>query len=458
MVTVSNHLLCYNPNMHYDLIIKNGMLVTLTETFKADIAVKDEKIAITGSLSSTDTAGEIFDAAGLHILPGIIDAHVHFRDPGLTQKEDFQTGSAAAACGGITMIADMPNTIPVTSTTEHLNEKIRIAREKSYIDFALFALLNNDNIHEIEGLQKAGALGFKIFLGTSTGDIASPSFSALLEQIQKCAKANIRIGFHAETSGLNTYFTDLCKKKSNAPDGLLLSDARPVISETLAISNALCFAQYTCAKIHIHHVTTLDGVRLIVQARQNGVKVTAETCPHYLLFDAEQSTHKVYPPIRGSEHRKGLWEALEKESINMLASDHAPHTADEKALSLWDAPAGLSGVETFVPLMLTQVNKGVLSLNNFVRLASEAPAKIWGIYPKKGNLLAGADADFTIVDMNKKSIIDKNKLHSKSKTSPYHGMEVQGLPIATLVRGKFVMKEGSLTGEKGFGSFISPVL
>jgi dihydroorotase len=277
--------------MHYDLIIKNGTLVIPDNSVKADIAIENGKIALVDSLALTDTADEVFNAEGLHILPGIIDAHVHFRDPGLTEKEDFESGSAAAAMGGITMIADMPNTIPVTSTVESFKEKKSIANEKSYIDYAFFALLNNNNINEIEGLIKYGALGFKIFLGTSTGDITSPSAAIMFEQMQKCAKTKMRIGFHAETSELNFHFTSLCREKSNSPDGNLLSDARPVISEVLAIQNALCFAKYTSAKVHIHHVTTLDGLRLIEQAKKEGVKVTAETCPHYLLFDADNSVH-----------------------------------------------------------------------------------------------------------------------------------------------------------------------
>jgi len=174
------------------------------------------------------------------------------------------------------------------------------------------------------------------------------------------------------------------------------------------------------------------------------------------LLNAEKYAHKVYPPIRGEEHRKALWKAVDDGIIDMIASDHAPHTKPEKELPVWEAPAGLCGTETFVPLMLNEVNMGHLSLNDFVRLASEAPAKIWGIYPQKGNLLSGADADFTVVDMNKKEKIDKNELHSKSKISPYDGTEIQGKPIATIVRGKFIIRDGRLTENKGFGNLVSP--
>jgi dihydroorotase len=444
--------------MHYDLILKNGTIVTSEKCFTGDVAVKDKKIALVGKVEESDTAGEVYNADGKHILPGIIDAHVHFRDPGLTEKEDFLSGSAAAAFGGITTVADMPNTIPVTSTLERFNEKLNIAREKSYVDFALFSLLSNDNTDEMEGLIKAGTLGFKIFLGTSTGDIAAPSAGVLFEQLKKCANLGIRAGFHAETGELNAHFTAICKEKSGVPEGILLEQARPVISEVLAIQTAVCYAQFTGAEIHIHHVTSKEGCAVIEEALKRGVSVSAETCPHYLLLDSGgEKTNKVYPPIRDERQRRALWESVGKGTINMIASDHAPHTSGEKALPLWQAPAGLCGVETLVPLMLNEVNRGSLSLNDFVRLSSEWPAKVWGIYPRKGALLPGADADFTVVDMKKKSIILEKELHSKSLTSPYDGMEIQGLPTATIVRGTFVMRDGELTGEKGYGVLISPV-
>jgi len=451
--------------MLYDLILKNGTIVTSEKNFSGDIAVSGGIIVKTGNLDISDTADVVYDAEGKYILPGIIDAHVHFRDPGLTEKEDFQSGSMAAAFGGITTVADMPNVIPVTSTAECFNQKADIAREKSYVDFALFALLNNDNFKEMEGLKNSGALGFKIFLGASTGDIAAPSLPVLASVMAEAANLDMRIGFHAETGELNSFYTELCKNSSFSPhfsanfenEGYWLSRSRPVFSEAFAIQTAICFAQYTGAKIHIHHITSADGVLLACEAKQKGINLTAETCPHYLFFDGHSVVHKVYPPIRDESHRKCLWEAIGKGSIDMVASDHAPHTAAEKALWIGEVPAGLSGVETFVPLFLSEVNKGALTLNDFVRLASESPAKIWGIYPQKGNIFPGADADFTIIDMQKTYTISADNLHSKSKTSPYDGMEVKGMPVATIVRGAFVMKDGILTGKKGCGKLVTPL-
>jgi len=445
--------------MHYDLILRNGILVTPLETKQGDVAVKNGKIVKTGNLEPSDTADEIYDAEGKHILPGIIDAHVHFRDPGLTEKEDFESGSIAAVMGGITMVADMPNVIPVTSSVECFNEKVNIAKEKSYVDFAFFALLTNDNLHEMEELKTAGVLGFKVFFGTSTGDLAAPSPEILTKQMDKCESLGLRIGFHAESNEVNASFTSVAKIETDIPDGFWLDYARPVLSELKAVQIILSYTLETKIKVHFHHVTSEDSILFIAAAKEKkDINVTTETCPHYLLFDCEQHTHKVYPPIRDENHRSALWEAITNKNIDMIASDHAPHTAREKSKTTWESPAGLSGVETSVSVMLNEVNKGNLSINDYVRLTCEAPAKIWGIYPQKGNLLPGADADITIVDMNMKKIISAGDLHSKSKTSPYDGMEVQGLPVATIIRGNFMMRDGKLTGKKGWAKLVSPAL
>ena len=442
--------------MRYDLIIKNGTVVTAEKSVRCDIAAADGKIVKVGDLGS-DTAAEIYDAEGLYVLPGIIDAHVHFRDPGLTEKEDFETGSLAAAMGGVTLIADMPNVIPVTSTVENLNEKIKIAKEKSYVDFALFALLNSDNLDEMEGLKNAGALGFKVFFGTSTGDIAAPSLDVLVKQMEKCAELGLRIGFHAESNEINANFTSIAKKETDTPDGFWFDYARPVLSEIHAIKSITSLAYGRNTKIHIHHITSEDGAALIAEAKEKEMDISAETCPHYLVFNCEEDTHKVLPPIRDSSHQDALWENIREGVIDMIASDHAPHKESEKELTGWEAPAGLCGIETFVNLLLNEVNKGKISINDYVRLSSTLPAKIWGIYPCKGSLEPGSDADITIVNLNKKKVIRVSELHSKSKTSPYDGMEVQGEAVATIIRGVFVMRDGKLLGKKGYGELVKPL-
>jgi dihydroorotase len=452
--------------MAYDLVLKNGTLATSRGSFAADLAVQDGKIALIAapggiSPSGEIASGEIYDARGKFILPGIIDAHVHFREPGLTAKEDFETGSGAAACGGVTTVADMPNVLPVTAAAGDFVEKVRLAEEKSYIDFGLFALLTNDNSEEMEALHEAGALGFKIFLGTSTGDIAAPGEGVMFGQMQKIARFNTRIGFHAENSALNEYFTALCRESSRRDEPDVLMRARPDISEADAVARAIRFSEYTGAKIHLYHLSSALGVELVRDAKRRGLPVSAETCPHYLLFTAGDysrlgSGMKVYPPIRGPEDQAALWEGIADGTIDLIASDHAPHTAGDKGKSLWEASSGLNGVETTARLMLNEVNRGRLSLSDYVRLSSEAPARIWHMYPQKGSLRIGADGDFTVVDMEKTGIIRNSGLHSKNKTGIYDGLETRGMPVATIVRGRFVMKDGELTGPRGFGRLVKP--
>jgi dihydroorotase len=453
-------------DMKYDLLLKNGILVTSHGSFAADVAVKDGKIALIaapGSSAGGSAVDEVSDVRGKFILPGVIDAHVHFREPGLTAKEDFETGSRAAACGGVTMAADMPNTLPVTAAAGDFAGKVRLAEEKSCIDFGLFALLTHENSGEMDALHEMGALGFKIFLGTSTGDIAAPGEGVMFGQMEQIARLKTRIGFHAENSALNEYCTRRCREGPRRDEPDILTRARPDFSEAEAVARAIRFSEYTGAKIHIYHLSAARSVDLVRDAKRRGLLVSAETCPHYLLFNAGDYPRlggrmKVYPPIRGPEDQAALWEGIADGTIDMIASDHAPHTAAEKEKSLWEASSGLSGVETSVRLMLNEVNRGRLSLNDYVRLSSEAPARIWHIYPQKGSLRIGADGDFTIVDMEKTGIIRNDRLHSKNRTGIYDGLETRGMPVATIVRGRFVMKDGELTGAGGFGRLVKPRL
>jgi dihydroorotase len=423
----------------------------------ADLGIRDGKIAaVAGEIDSSGGA-EIYDASGRYILPGLIDAHVHFRDPGLTYKEDFATGSAAAAYGGITLAADMPNTVPPTAGAGEFREKARIAGEKSYTDFALFALLTQDNAGEMEALMREGALGFKVFLGASVGNIAAPGAGTLYGQMKQAR--GLRIAFHAEDNDLNEHFTRLCREA--APDPALLPRARPDISEAEAVARVLRFSEYTGAEVHICHVSAKRSLALIREAKRRGAAVSAETCPQYLFLDDSAyprlgTRMKVNPPVRSAADREALWEGIADGTIDLIASDHAPHTAEEKDRPLWEAAPGIIGVETSAPLMLTAVNRGLLSLNDYARLASAAPARLWGLYPQKGSFAVNTDADLTIVDMNRAGVIRNGALHSKHGTSPYDGFETVGAPAAALVRGNFIMKDGVLTGKPGFGRLVSP--
>ncbi|MDR2746716.1 MAG: dihydroorotase family protein [Treponema sp.] len=450
--------------MNYDLVLKGGTLVdplgTARDNVTADLGIRNGKIAALADEIDSRRGEEVYDAGGLYILPGLIDAHVHFRDPGLTYKEDFASGSAAAAYGGITLVADMPNTVPPVSSAGELGEKARIAGEKSYTDFGLFALLTGDNLGEQEGFIREGALGFKVFLGSSVGNIAPPGGGALLAQMKRAAAGGLRIAFHAEDNELNEYFTRLCREIPGA-DPALLCEARPGISEAEAVARAVRFAEYTGAKIHICHVSARQSLSLIREAKRRALPVSAETCPQYLFLDSSDyprlgTRMKVYPPVRGAEDREALWQGIAGGTIDMIATDHAPHTAEEKDRPLWEALSGIAGVETSAPLMLSAVNRGLLSLNDYARLASLAPARIWGLHPRKGGFSINGDADFTIVDMNRDGVIRNDELHSRHKTSPYEGFKTSASPVAAVLRGSFIMKDGVLTGKPGFGRLVSP--
>jgi dihydroorotase len=447
----------------YDLIIKGGILVNPLDSgadVVADVGIRRGKIACLAGDLAPSQGEDVYDAAGLYVLPGIIDAHVHFRDPGLTHKEDFASGSAAAAYGGLTMVADMPNTVPATAGVRDFREKAGIAGGKSYIDFGLFAAMTGDNVGELEGLAGEGVLGFKVFLGSSVGGLAAPGPGSLLEGMGKTGSLGLRIAFHAEDNELNGYFTGICRA-AGADDPALLAGARPAVSEAASIARVLLFSEYTGTPVHICHVSSKLGVDLIRRAKGRGIPVSAETCPQYLFLDEGDyrrlgTRMKVYPPIRGAEDREALWRGLGDGAIDMIATDHAPHTAEEKDRSLWEALSGIMGVETSVPLLLTAVNQGRLSLNDYARLASAAPARIWGLYPQKGSFALNTDADFTIVDMNRAGVIRNGDLHSKNNSSPFEGFRTLGSPRAAIVRGRIVMKDGVLLGNAGYGRLVRP--
>ena len=278
--------------------------------------------------------------------------------------------------------------------------------------------------------------------------------------MKRAAALGVRTAFHAEDNELNEHFTRLCRGIPGG-DPALLSKARPAVSEAEAVARAIRFAEYTGAAIHICHVSARESLSLIREAKGRAVPVSVETCPHYLFLDASDyprlgTRMKVYPPIREPEDREALWRGIADGTIDMIATDHAPHTAEEKDRPLWEALSGIAGVETSAPLMLSAVNRGLLSLNAYARLASLAPARIWGLYPRKGGFAIGGDADFTVVDMNMAGLIRGDELHSKHRTSPYEGFETSAAVAAAVLRGRFIMKDGVLTGSAGYGRLVCP--
>jgi dihydroorotase len=447
--------------MEYDLVIKNGQVVTPESTVKASILVKDGKIAGLVGSGVDLKAKETFDATGLYVLPGVIDAHVHFRDPGLTYKEDFGTGSLAAAYGGVTTVVDMPNVVPATSNVAGFNAKLTEASKKSYVDFGIIGVVFEENIPDLVPMAEAGVVGFKIFMGETVGKLPSPSDGGILDAMRVIATTGLRVGVHAEDNSIIKYQTEKLKAAGRT-DPKAFVESRPNIAEKECISRAIMFAEETGAKLHIYHMSSAEGVDLVGDAKERGLDVTAETGPHYLLLDYTfmdkvGSLMKMNPPIRTKDDQKALWEGLLSGIVEVIATDHSPHTREEKIKdNIWDAIPGFCGVESAVPLMLTQVNKGRMSLNEYVALSSEGPARVWNMFPKKGCIRIGSDADFTIVDMKKKGVISVDALHSRNKVTPFDGFEVKGMPVASLVRGKFVLRDGQVAGEPA-GAVVRPV-
>ncbi len=433
-----------------DLVILGARVVTDTASFEAGVAIKDGQILAVGEKRAMPTARETFDATGLHLLPGAIDVHVHFREPGYTHKEDWQTGTAAAAMGGVTTVFEMPNVDPPTATPEALALKQEAAK-KAHVDYGLYGLLAEDNIDQLEALIDGGVAGFKCFMGNTFGNLPSPSTGAMLEGFEIIAERGLRIALHAETASIIAR-REKRLQSAGRTDPLAHLGSRPAVVAIEAVSRAAVLAEWTGARIHILHISSADELRPLHEAKARGVDITGETCPHYLLFDERAYTDhrsiiRVNPPVRERWHQVGLWDGLRDGTIDMIATDHAPHIPAEKLRNdIWTVDCGFPGVETQMPLMLTQVRAGRLSLSDYVRLTSTKPAKAFGLYPAKGALLPGSDADITLVDLNREDTIAAAQFQSRSKITPFEGMKVTGVPMHTLVRGRFVMKDRQIVG------------
>ena len=446
--------------MSADLVIKNGWVATPSETFKGGVAIKNEKFVAMGTDDTLPQAKEEVDAKGRHILPGLIDGHVHFREPGIGYKEDFTTGSTAAVCGGITMVMDMPNVVPPTADGDKVREKIKIAEGKFLCDYAFFGVVVQTNADQILPMKEAGVIGYKIFFGETIGNLPFPDDGMCLEAFRNIAQSKLPLGIHAENRQIMAYHTNKLKSEGKN-DAVYWEASRPDICEAESVHHALFFAETFGTKLHVYHMSSKQAAWMVRDAKAKGLRVTAETGPHYLLREPKDMEKvgpllKMNPPVRTKDHAEVLWDGLLNGYVDSIATDHSPHTLEEKGCdingkltkpAIWDCISGFCGVETGVPLILTEVNKGRLTLNHYVKVASENPAKTWQIFPRKGAIRLGSDGDVTIVDMDKESVIDVNKLHSKNKPSPWHGWKVKGMPVYTIVRGHVQMREGEPVGK-----------
>ncbi len=423
---------------YYDVIFRNGTVVNHAGIMQCDIAICGEKIADIGDLAN-DSADEIIDCKGLHILPGVIDTQVHFREPGLTHKEDLRSGSLAAVMGGVTSIFEMPNTNPLTTTEEAFEDKINRASNNMHCDFAFYIGATHNNVEQLPFLEKLpGCAGIKVFMGSSTGDLLvadDDGIKAILNAISR------RAAFHSEDEYRLEARKNL-RQSDNPASHPIWRDAQVALNSTKRLVN---LAMETGKKIHILHISTKEEIEFL---RDYKHIVSIEVTPHHLtLDDRDYQTLKSFaqmnPPIRSEEHKRALWRGVENSIIDILGSDHAPHTIEEKQQPYPKSPSGMSGVETLVPIMLDHVNANRLSLMRFVDMTSHGPNRLFSL-ASKGRLAVGYDADLTIVDMQRVKIIENAKLSSRCGWSPYDGKKLKGWPIGTIIRGKKICWEGEL--------------
>ena len=442
-----------------DILIKNAKVVSPESTIEACIAIRGEKIVAVGAEEVMPPAKQVIDAGGKYVIPGAIDSHVHFRTPGYEYKEDWYTGTGAAARGGVTTVLEMPNTNPPTGTVAALKQKQEIAGSQAVVDFGIYGLLDENNIDILEDLIKGGVSSFKCFMGNTFGNLPAPSDGAMLEGFEILAQHGIRCTVHAENPSIMARRQSKMEKAGRTDSAAHLA-ARPAVCAMEAVSRAAIFAEWTGARLHIAHKSSADGLYFVRDAKRRGVDITVETCPQYLLLNTDMMAAlgklggimRVNPPIREPGHEEPLWQALLDGTVDMIATDHAPHSVEEKTReNIWKVDCGFPGVETQMPLMLTEIKRGRATINDYVRWSAVNPAKAWGFYPNKGVIQAGADADIVFVDMDIDEAINQESLFSKSKITPWNGRRIGAKPVLTMVRGRVVMQNGEIVAAADTG-------
>lgn len=451
--------------MVFDSRFDNGTIVTPDGTqSNVSIGVADGEIAAVGTLAELDDADCVVDLDGQYLLPGIVDCHIHTRSPGYEYKEDWASSTAAAAAGGVTTVIAMPNTDPVINSPETLSQVYDIADGDAHVDFQSYAVLTSDNYDQVVPLAKAGTAGFKVFLGTTFGEIEPPDDGELYEAMQDAATVNKRIGFHEENDAILSHL-EAKSKQAGRNDPIDHSHSRPVVAEAEAVSRMILLADHTDCPVHMFHLSSGTGAELVARGKSDGVNVTAETCPQYLWFTEDVMHEKgnlarVQPPIRDAEERERLWDVgVHGTGVDCIATDHAPHSDEEKNVdepfaNTWESISGFVGLESEVGAMATFASKGRFPLEQWAYMHSTRPAQIWGMYPQKGTLQIGTDADFTIVDPNEEWVLDRDCLHSKSKSTPFDGERFVGKPTMTVVRGTVTYDEGTIQVEEGYGELV----
>lgn len=426
----------------YDLIFRGGEVASHAGRGRADVGITGGRIARIGDLSGAD-GGEVVDATGLTILPGVIDTQVHFREPGLEWKEDLETGSRAAALGGVVAVFEMPNTEPTTTTADALADKLARAKGRMWTDHAFYVGGTHENARDLTELEALpGCCGVKVFMGASTGSLLVADDPGVREVLKATRR---RATFHSEDE------YRLAERRSLARTGDWTShpEVRDAESALLCTTRLLALARELGRRIHVLHVTTAEEIALL---GENKDVATVEVTPQHLTLTAPEAYERLKglaqmnPPIREARHVAGLWEGIDQGIVDVLGSDHAPHTLEEKARPYPASPSGMPGVQTLVPVMLTHVAEGRMTLERFIDLTSGGAQRVFGT-ARKGRLAVGYDADLTIVDLKARRTLTHDQMATRAGWTPFDGFEAHGWPVMTVVRGHIVMREDSLQGQ-----------
>ncbi|MGB9777845.1 MAG: dihydroorotase [Candidatus Bathyarchaeales archaeon] len=443
--------------MIVDLVLNNAKAYVNKKIVECSIAVENGKIYKIGKETVMPKAEEKMDLKNLLVLPGLIDVHTHLRDEGKAYKEDFYSGTAAAAAGGITMVFDMPNNDPVTMSVETLRRRMEIAERKILVNVGFYSEFPK-KLEETHEIVKAGAVAFKLFMMEQVGGLNIDDNKALLEAFETVAKLKILVAVHAEDKETIKRAEEKFKHL-NRNDIEAFLKAHSENAEWKAIKHLLDIAKQTHAHIHFCHVSTKKGLEMIMEGKSLGLPISCEATPHHMFLSVKDlmkigTLTLTLPPVRNRKNVLAIWDGVKSCWIDILASDHAPHTLAEKtAENVWNVKVGIPGLETTLPLLLAEVNREKLSIGDVVRLMAEKPAEIFKL-KGRGTLKKGNFADLTVIDLKRKGKIDASKFHSKAKYSPFDGWKVEGIPVKTFVKGKLVMNEGEIVAKAGCGEII----
>ena len=439
--------------MTVDSVLVNAKILTRGHILKGGLAIDDGKIIKVAKESNLPTASSTVDVKGNLILPGLIDVHVHLRDQQLSYKETFFSGTSAAASGGVTCVVDMPNNKPVTMDTFSLKERMQIAKKQLLVNVGF-------NPEEICNVVKVGALGFKVYLSGGIGGVNVDDDNELISAFKEAAEYGVPVAIHAEDHQLIEERKRKMKKENlNGIDAFLFVHSPE--AEARSIHRVVELVKKSGVRVHFCHVSSTLGLNAVLAGKKDGLPVTCEVTPHNLLLTAKQydvsgNFALTVPPLHGNDDRNALYDGLKRGFVDIVASDHAPHTVDEKAVnSVWDAKSGIPGLETTLSLLLTQVNEGLLSLADVVRITAEEPARLFNL-DSRGAIEIGNWADLVVVDMNQERKVDSSRFYSKAKYSPFDGMLVRGVPVRTFVNGIQVMADGQIVGDAGTGKIVNP--